>query len=112
MSGELTLVSLGLCAPSSVGGTRLDRARRLLRLTQQRTLYNELPEDARREPEMDNLVSMTLDVSPALNEKLHQLAELNGTSIGMVLLKALGVGSVRYRGPGKERQSADRHCGR
>lgn len=40
---------------------------------------------------MENWVSMTLDVSPALNEKLHQLAELNGTSMRMVLLKALAL---------------------
>jgi|GEM_PF-2742208 len=38
---------------------------------------------------MSNLVSMTLEVSPVLNEKLHKLAELNGTTMDMVLLKAL-----------------------
>jgi len=38
---------------------------------------------------MGNLVSMTLEVSPVLNEKLHKLAELNGTTMGTVLLKAL-----------------------
>jgi predicted transcriptional regulator len=38
---------------------------------------------------MGNLVSMTLEVSPALNQKLHQLAELNGATMSTVLLKAL-----------------------
>jgi predicted transcriptional regulator len=38
---------------------------------------------------MSNLVSMTLEVSPVLNEKLHKLAELNGTTMDTVLLKAL-----------------------
>jgi predicted transcriptional regulator len=32
---------------------------------------------------------MTLEVSPVLNEKLQKLAELNGTTMDTVLLKAL-----------------------
>lgn len=38
---------------------------------------------------MSNLVSMTLEVSPELNEKLHRLAKLNGTTMDTMLLKAL-----------------------
>jgi predicted transcriptional regulator len=38
---------------------------------------------------MSNLVSMTLEVSPELNEKLRRLAKLNGTTMDTMLLKAL-----------------------
>jgi len=38
---------------------------------------------------MSNLVSMTLEVSPELNEKLHRLTKLNGTTMDTMLLKAL-----------------------
>lgn len=38
---------------------------------------------------MENSVSMVLELSPGLNEKISQLAEQNGTSPDVVLLKAL-----------------------
>jgi predicted transcriptional regulator len=39
--------------------------------------------------QMKNSVSMTLEVSKALNEKLSTLAQVNGTSLDTILLKAL-----------------------
>ena len=38
---------------------------------------------------MENSVSMVLELSHGLNEKITQLAQLNGTSPDVVLLKAL-----------------------
>ena len=43
---------------------------------------------------MSNLVSMTLEVSPVLNEKLHKLAELNGTTMDKVLVKELTMDGI------------------
>ena len=40
---------------------------------------------------MENSVSMVLELSPGLNEKISQLAEQNGTSPDVVLLKALAL---------------------
>lgn len=43
---------------------------------------------------MENSVSMTLEVSQALNEKISNLAQVNGTSPDTVLLKALALYDV------------------
>lgn len=45
---------------------------------------------------MDNSVSMTLTVSPELNEKLLNFAQHNGTGLDQVLLKALTLYEVAY----------------
>jgi predicted transcriptional regulator len=43
---------------------------------------------------MENSVTMTLEVSSALNKKLSQLAAVNNMPLDMVLLKALALYDV------------------
>jgi predicted transcriptional regulator len=43
---------------------------------------------------MENSVTMTLEVSSALNKKLSQLAAVNNIPLDMVLLKALALYDV------------------
>jgi hypothetical protein len=46
---------------------------------------------------MGKLASMKLELATALDEKLHQLAELNSTTIDEILLKALTFYEIALR---------------
>lgn len=53
---------------------------------------------------MENSVTMTLEVSSALNKKLSQLAAVNNMPLDMVLLKALALYDVASQAKQKNRR--------
>lgn len=53
---------------------------------------------------MENSVTMTLQVSPALNDKLSQLAQANKTDLDTLLLKALTLYGVASQAKSENRR--------
>jgi predicted transcriptional regulator len=55
---------------------------------------------------MESSVTITLEVSPALNEKLRHLAKANNTDLDTVLLKALALYEVASQAKQENRRLA------